>query len=110
MVEYFALDLIFDEEGSLRVLALDMAEGHHLFRAMAWAGPGVMAVLFSALRSYLHRAAAAALRAACRFCIEVGAIPAHRIYGAGCLILRAYVRRRLCAQQWRGFMERYAPH
>ena len=35
MIEYFALDLIFDDDGACKgVLALDMAEGTlHLFRA-----------------------------------------------------------------------------
>ncbi len=119
MIEYFALDLIFDEEGACKgVLALDMAEGAlHLFRAQ-----GVVLATGGYGRSYFSATSAhtctgdgggMALRAGLGLQdMEFVQFHPTGIYGAGCLITEG-VRGEggiLRNSEGERFMERYAPN
>src|SRR5687767_3944364 len=119
MVEYFALDLIFDEEGVCRgVLALDMAEGSlHLFRAhgVVLATGGYGRAYFSATSAHTCTGdgGGLALRAGLPMQdMEFVQFHPTGIYGAGCLITEGVrgeggILRNSSGER---FMERYAPH
>ncbi len=118
-IEYFALDLIMDEEGACRgVLAMDMAEGTlHLFRAhgVVLATGGYGRAYFSATSAHTCTGdgGGMALRAGLGLQdMEFVQFHPTGIYGAGCLITEG-VRGEggiLRNAQGERFMERYAPN
>ncbi len=118
-IEYFALDLIMDEEGVCRgVLAIDMAEGTlHLFRAQGTvlATGGYGRAYFSATSAHTCTGdgGGMALRAGLGLQdMEFVQFHPTGIYGAGCLITEG-VRGEggiLRNAQGERFMERYAPN
>ncbi len=119
MIEYFALDLIFDEEGVCRgVLALDMAEGTlHLFRAhgVVLATGGYGRAYFSATSAHTCTGDGGGLVARAGLPLQdMEFVQFHPtgIYGAGCLITEGVrgeggILRNSSGER---FMERYAPH
>jgi succinate dehydrogenase / fumarate reductase, flavoprotein subunit len=117
-IEYFALDLIMDDEGVCRgVLAIDMAEGTlHLFRAhgVVLATGGYGRAYFSATSAHTCTGdgGGMALRAGLPLQdMEFVQFHPTGIYGAGCLITEG-VRGEggiLRNSQGERFMERYAP-
>ena len=118
MIEYFALDLIFDEEGVCRgVLALDTSTGSlHLFRAhgVVLATGGYGRAYFSATSAHTCTGdgGGLALRAGLPLQdMEFVQFHPTGIYGAGCLITEG-VRGEggiLRNSDGERFMERYAP-
>ncbi|HUS24795.1 MAG TPA: succinate dehydrogenase flavoprotein subunit [Candidatus Binatia bacterium] len=117
-IEYFALDLIMDEEGACRgVLALDLAEGTlHLFRAqgVVLATGGYGRAYFSATSAHTCTGdgGGMALRAGLPLQdMEFVQFHPTGIYGAGCLITEGVrgeggILRNADGER---FMERYAP-
>jgi succinate dehydrogenase / fumarate reductase flavoprotein subunit len=118
-IEYFALDLIMDEEGACRgVLALDMATGElHLFR-----GQGTVLATGGYGRAYFSATSAhtctgdgggMALRAGLPLQdMEFVQFHPTGVYGAGCLITEGVrgeggILRNSAGER---FMERYAPN
>ncbi|HMB57324.1 MAG TPA: succinate dehydrogenase flavoprotein subunit [Arenimonas sp.] len=117
-IEYFALDLIMDEEGACRgVLALDMAEGTlHLFRAqgVVLATGGYGRAYFSATSAHTCTGdgGGMALRAGLPLQdMEFVQFHPTGIYGAGCLITEGVRGEGGILRNSNGerFMERYAP-
>mgnify|MGYP006194130913 CR=1 FL=1 len=118
-VEYFALDLIMDEEGACRgVLALDMAEGTlHLFRGhgtvLATGGYGRAYFSATSAHTCTGDGGGMALRAGLGLQdMEFVQFHPTGIYGAGCLITEG-VRGEggiLRNSEGERFMERYAPN
>ncbi|KRA35209.1 fumarate reductase [Rhodanobacter sp. Root627] len=118
-VEYFAIDLIFDEEGVCRgVLALDMNEGTlHFFRgqAVVLATGGYGRAYFSATSAHTCTGdgGGMVLRAGLALQdMEFVQFHPTGIYGAGCLITEG-VRGEggfLTNSSGERFMERYAPN
>jgi succinate dehydrogenase / fumarate reductase, flavoprotein subunit len=118
-IEYFALDLIMDEEGVCRgVLALDMAEGTlHLFRAqgVVLATGGYGRAYFSATSAHTCTGdgGGMALRAGLGMQdMEFVQFHPTGIYGAGCLITEGVRGEGGILRNSKGerFMERYAPN
>lgn len=118
-IEYFALDLIMDEEGACRgVLALDMAEGTlHLFRAqgVVLATGGYGRAYFSATSAHTCTGdgGGMALRAGLAMQdMEFVQFHPTGIYGAGCLITEGVRGEGGILRNSNGerFMERYAPN
>jgi succinate dehydrogenase / fumarate reductase, flavoprotein subunit len=118
-IEYFALDLIMDEEGVCRgVLALDMAEGTlHLFRAhgVVLATGGYGRAYFSATSAHTCTGdgGGMALRAGLGLQdMEFVQFHPTGIYGAGCLITEGVRGEGGILRNNKGerFMERYAPN
>jgi succinate dehydrogenase / fumarate reductase flavoprotein subunit len=118
-IEYFALDLIMDEEGVCRgVLALDMAEGTlHLFRAqgVVLATGGYGRAYFSATSAHTCTGdgGGMALRAGLAMQdMEFVQFHPTGIYGAGCLITEGVRGEGGILRNSNGerFMERYAPN
>jgi succinate dehydrogenase / fumarate reductase flavoprotein subunit len=118
-VEYFALDLIMDEEGACRgVLAIDMAEGTlHLFRAhgVVLATGGYGRAYFSATSAHTCTGdgGGMALRAGLGLQdMEFVQFHPTGIYGAGCLITEGVRGEGGILRNANGerFMERYAPN
>ncbi len=118
-IEYFALDLIMDEEGVCRgVLALDMAEGTlHLFRAqgVVLASGGYGRAYFSATSAHTCTGdgGGMALRAGIGLQdMEFVQFHPTGIYGAGCLITEGVRGEGGILRNSKGerFMERYAPN
>ena len=117
-IEYFALDLIMDADGSCRgVLALDMASGElHLFRAhgVVLATGGYGRAYFSATSAHTCTGdgGGMALRAGLALQdMEFVQFHPTGIYGAGCLITEGVrgeggILRNAAGER---FMERYAP-
>ena len=117
-IEYFALDLIMDDDGACRgVLALDMAEGTlHLFRAhgVVLATGGYGRAYFSATSAHTCTGdgGGMALRAGLPLQdMEFVQFHPTGIYGAGCLITEGVrgeggILRNSAGER---FMERYAP-
>ena len=117
-IEYFALDLIMDEEGVCRgVIALDMAEGTiHVFRAhgVVLATGGYGRAYFSATSAHTCTGdgGGMALRAGLPLQdMEFVQFHPTGIYGAGCLITEGVrgeggILRNASGER---FMERYAP-
>ena len=119
MVEYFALDLIFDEEGACRgVLALDMATGTlHLFRAhgVVLATGGYGRAYFSATSAHTCTGdgGGMVMRAGLPMQdMEFVQFHPTGIYGAGCLITEGVRGEGGILRNSNGerFMERYAPN
>ena len=119
MIEYFALDLIMDEEGACRgVLALDMAEGTlHLFRSqgVVLATGGYGRAYFSATSAHTCTGdgGGMALRAGLGLQdMEFVQFHPTGIYGAGCLITEGVRGEGGILRNSKGerFMERYAPN
>ena len=117
-IEYFALDLIMDDEGACRgVLALDMAEGTlHLFRAQGavLATGGYGRAYFSATSAHTCTGdgGGMALRAGLPLQdMEFVQFHPTGIYGAGCLITEGVRGEGGILRNSNGerFMERYAP-
>jgi succinate dehydrogenase / fumarate reductase flavoprotein subunit len=118
-IEYFALDLIMDADGTCRgVLALDMAEGTlHLFRAqgVVLATGGYGRAYFSATSAHTCTGdgGGMALRAGLGLQdMEFVQFHPTGIYGAGCLITEGVrgeggILRNSSGER---FMERYAPN
>ena len=118
-IEYFALDLIFDDEGVCRgVLALDMAEGSlHLFRAhgVVLATGGYGRAYFTATSAHTCTGDGGGLAARAGLALQdMEFVQFHPtgIYGAGCLITEGVrgeggILRNSSGER---FMERYAPH
>ena len=118
-VEYFALDLVMDEEGACRgVLALDMAEGTlHLFRAhgtvLATGGYGRAYFSATSAHTCTGDGGGMALRAGLGLQdMEFVQFHPTGIYGAGCLITEGVrgeggILRNADGER---FMERYAPN
>jgi len=118
-IEYFALDLIMDEEGACRgVLALDMSEGTlHLFRAqgVVLATGGYGRAYFSATSAHTCTGdgGGMALRAGLGLQdMEFVQFHPTGIYGAGCLITEGVRGEGGILRNNKGerFMERYAPN
>jgi succinate dehydrogenase / fumarate reductase flavoprotein subunit len=118
-IEYFALDLIMDEEGVCRgVLALDMSEGTlHLFRAqgVVLATGGYGRAYFSATSAHTCTGdgGGMALRAGLGLQdMEFVQFHPTGIYGAGCLITEGVRGEGGILRNSNGerFMERYAPN
>ena len=118
-IEYFALDLIMDEDGACRgVLALDMAEGTlHLFRAqgVVLATGGYGRAYFSATSAHTCTGdgGGMALRAGLAMQdMEFVQFHPTGIYGAGCLITEGVRGEGGILRNSNGerFMERYAPN
>ncbi len=119
MIEYFALDLIWDDEGVCRgVLALDMAEGTlHLFRAhgVVLATGGYGRAYFSATSAHTCTGDGGGLVLRSGLALQdMEFVQFHPtgIYGAGCLITEGVrgeggILRNSSGER---FMERYAPH
>ncbi|KFN42895.1 succinate dehydrogenase flavoprotein subunit [Arenimonas oryziterrae] len=117
-IEYFALDLIMDDEGACRgVLALDMSDGSlHLFRAqgVVLATGGYGRAYFSATSAHTCTGdgGGMALRAGLPLQdMEFVQFHPTGIYGAGCLITEGVrgeggILRNSAGER---FMERYAP-
>jgi succinate dehydrogenase / fumarate reductase flavoprotein subunit len=119
MIEYFALDLIFDDEGVCRgVLALDMADGSlHLFRAhgVVLATGGYGRAYFSATSAHTCTGDGGGLvmRAGLPMQdMEFVQFHPTGIYGAGCLITEGVRGEGGILRNSNGerFMERYAPN
>jgi succinate dehydrogenase / fumarate reductase flavoprotein subunit len=117
-IEYFALDLIMDEEGACRgVLALDMSDGSlHLFRAQGTvlATGGYGRAYFSATSAHTCTGdgGGMALRAGLPLQdMEFVQFHPTGIYGAGCLITEGVRGEGGILRNSNGerFMERYAP-
>ena len=118
-IEYFALDLIMDEEGACRgVLALDMSEGTlHLFRGhgtvLATGGYGRAYFSATSAHTCTGDGGGMALRAGLGLQdMEFVQFHPTGIYGAGCLITEG-VRGEggiLRKDSGERFMERYAPN
>ncbi len=117
-IEYFALDLIMDEEGACRgVLALDMSTGElHLFRAqgVVLATGGYGRAYFSATSAHTCTGdgGGMALRAGLALQdMEFVQFHPTGIYGAGCLITEGVRGEGGILRNSNGerFMERYAP-
>ena len=118
-VEYFALDLIMDEQGACRgVLALDMAGGTlHLFRAhgtvLATGGYGRAYFSATSAHTCTGDGSGMALRAGLGLQdMEFVQFHPTGIYGAGCLITEGVrgeggILRNASGER---FMERYAPN
>ncbi len=118
-IEYFALDLIMDEDGACRgVLALDMSEGTlHLFRAqgVVLATGGYGRAYFSATSAHTCTGdgGGMALRAGLGLQdMEFVQFHPTGIYGAGCLITEGVRGEGGILRNSNGerFMERYAPN
>jgi len=117
-IEYFALDLIMDDEGACRgVLALDMSDGSlHLFRAQGTvlATGGYGRAYFSATSAHTCTGdgGGMALRAGLPLQdMEFVQFHPTGIYGAGCLITEGVRGEGGILRNSNGerFMERYAP-
>lgn len=117
-VEYFAIDLLMDEEGACRgVLALDMTDGKmHLFRGqgvvLATGGYGRAFFSCTSAHTCTGDGGGMVLRAGLP-CQDMEFVQFHPtgIYGAGCLITEG-VRGEggyLTNAEGERFMERYAP-
>jgi succinate dehydrogenase / fumarate reductase flavoprotein subunit len=118
-IEYFALDLIFDADGSCRgVLALDMAEGTlHLFRAhgvvLATGGYGRAYFSCTSAHTCTGDGGGMVLRAGLGLQdMEFVQFHPTGIYGAGCLITEGVRGEGGILRNSNGerFMERYAPN
>src|SRR4029079_8090608 len=118
-IEYFALDLIMDEEGACKgVLALDMSDGSlHLFRAQGTvlATGGYGRAYFSATSAHTCTGdgGGMALRAGLPLQdMEFVQFHPTGIYGAGCLITEGVRGEGGILRNSNGerFMERYAPN
>ncbi len=118
-IEYFALDLIMDEDGACRgVLALDMAEGTlHLFRAhgtvLATGGYGRAYFSATSAHTCTGDGGGMALRAGLGLQdMEFVQFHPTGIYGAGCLITEGVRGEGGILRNSKGerFMERYAPN
>ena len=118
-IEYFALDLVFDEHGAcVGVLALDLCEGTlHLFRAhgvvLATGGYGRAYFSCTSAHTCTGDGGGMALRAGLALQdMEFVQFHPTGIYGAGCLITEGVRGEGGILRNCNGerFMERYAPH